>query len=136
VPPQSPEIYTKDHTPAKNLQPFNEDGGLVLVCEVTGGSPPPRLTWHWNGKLLDETFVREYEELTVNRLDMDCVTRDLLSAQLVCMASNTHLIAPITAEIVIDVNREHRLIYFTTPPPPPPPRPTLSFISPFTASFP
>ncbi|XP_011504733.1 PREDICTED: MAM domain-containing glycosylphosphatidylinositol anchor protein 1-like [Ceratosolen solmsi marchali] len=113
VPPQSPEIYTNDHTLAKNLQPLNEDSSLMLVCEVTGGSPPPRVTWHWNGKLLDETFVHEYEELTVNRLDMDCVTRDLLSAQLVCMASNTHLIEPATAEIIIDVNLKPLMVNIT-----------------------
>ena len=105
VPPQSPVIYTNDRMLAKNLQPLHEDSELMLMCEVTGGSPPPRVTWHWNGRLIDETFDRSYD-VTVNTLDMNRVTRDLLSAQLICKASNTKLVQPTTAEIIVDVNCE------------------------------
>lgn len=106
MPPQSPVIYTSGRILAKSLQPLDEDSELTLVCEVTGGSPSPRVTWHRDGRLLDETFRHEDDDLTVNRLDLKRVTRDLLSAQLVCKASNTLLVPPTTAEIIVDVNRE------------------------------
>lgn len=111
MPPQSPVIYTRDRTLAKNLQPFDEDSTLVLVCEVTGGAPPPRVTWHRDGKLIDSTYDYNNDDLTVNRLDLTRVSRDLLSAQLVCNASNTHLVPATSAEIIVDVNREFSDIY-------------------------
>ena len=104
VPPQSPVIYTKDKNLAKNLQPFDEDSELTLVCEVTGGSPLPKVTWHWNDKIIDNTF-QHIHDITVNRLNITKVTRNLLNAQFTCKSSNTNLIPPITAEIIVDVNR-------------------------------
>ncbi|XP_016840973.1 hemicentin-1 isoform X2 [Nasonia vitripennis] len=113
VPPQSPVIYTRDRTLAKNLQPFDEDSSLVLVCEVTGGRPPPRVTWHRDGKLIDSTYEYNYDDLTVNRLDLTRATRDLLSAQFVCNASNTHLVSATSAEIIVDVNLKPLLVNIT-----------------------
>lgn len=98
-------IYTSGRTLARNPQPFDEDSELVLICEVQGGSPPPRVTWYRDGELIDDTYTQEYEEMIVNRLDLHRVSRDLLSAQLVCQASNTMLIEPVSAEIMLNVNR-------------------------------
>ena len=114
VPPQAPTIYTSGRILAKNVQAFDEGSPLALLCEVMGGEPPPRVTWHWDDRLLDETFIRD-DDVTVNRLDMNRVTRNLLNAKLVCKANNTHLMQPITADIIIDVNRKsqnYRSMYF------------------------
>jgi len=76
---------------------------MSLLCEVIGGSPPPKVTWHFKGKILDDSYTQEHEDITINRL-VQKVTRDFLKARLICMASNTHLILPETSEIILDVN--------------------------------
>lgn len=91
---------------SRNLapQPFNEGSEMSLLCEVIGGSPPPKVTWHFEGKILDDSYTQEHEDITINRLAVRKVTRDLLEARLICMASNTHLVSPETSEIILDVN--------------------------------
>ncbi|XP_058796760.1 hemicentin-1-like isoform X2 [Phymastichus coffea] len=113
VPPQSPVIYTSGRTLAHSVQPFNEDSELVLICEVQGGSPPPKVTWYRDGKLTDDTYKREYDEIAVNRLDVHRVTRDLLSAQYVCQASNTDLIEPVSTDIMLNVNLKPLVVNIT-----------------------
>ncbi|XP_014205808.1 hemicentin-1-like [Copidosoma floridanum] len=112
VPPQSPIIYTGEHVLAKNLQAFNEGSELVLFCEVSGGWPPPRLTWHWQDRLVDESYTREYD-VTVNPLNFGRVARNLLGAKFVCQASNTDLVAPTIAEIIVDVNLKPLVVNIT-----------------------
>lgn len=112
VPPQKPviKITTYDEKnstiriPAKNPQLFDQDGRMWLECEVAGGSPPPRVLWRWNGQV-DDTYQRR-DYLTVNKLDLTTARRELFGSQLVCEARNTHLIKPVTTEIMIDLNRE------------------------------
>lgn len=79
---------------------------MSLLCEVVGGSPPPRVTWYFEGKLLDDTYTQEHDGITINRLDTSKVTRDFLRARLICAANNSELITPLTSEIILDVNRE------------------------------
>ncbi|CAB0044186.1 unnamed protein product [Trichogramma brassicae] len=104
VPPQEPTIYTSGRRPAENLPPLDEGGELHLVCESQGGWPAPRLTWYRDGRLIDETYTRDYDDVTLNRLDLRRVNRDLLYARLRCEASNTALVKPSFADIVLDVN--------------------------------
>ncbi|XP_024935919.1 hemicentin-1 isoform X2 [Cephus cinctus] len=105
VPPERPVIYTgARRSLAKILQPFNEGSDLSLLCEVRGGSPPPKLVWYLEGKLLDDTFKREHDDITVNQLEIAKITREFLRARLICQANNTHLISPIISEIILDVN--------------------------------
>ena len=91
----------------KILQPFNEGSELSLICEVIGGVPPPRVTWYLENNLLDDTYKREISDITVNPLNVTRVSREFLRARLICRASNTHLVPPITTEIILDVNREY-----------------------------
>lgn len=79
---------------------------MSLLCEVIGGTPPPKVTWYFEGKLLDDTYTLEHGDVTINRLDVSRVTRDFLRAKLICRASNTQLMSPLTSEIILDVNRE------------------------------
>lgn len=79
---------------------------MSLLCEVIGGSPPPKVTWYFGGKILDDTYEQEHDDITINRLDISKVTRDFLRARLICKANNTQLMSPLTSEIILDVNRE------------------------------
>lgn len=107
VPPKKPMILTgASRNLAKIPQPFNEGSEMSLLCEVIGGSPPPKVTWHFEGKILDDSYTQEHEDITINRLDIRKVTRDFLRARLICKASNTQLILPVTSEIILDVNCE------------------------------
>lgn len=106
VPPNKPVIYTgAGRSLAKILQSFNEGSELSLLCEVIGGSPPPKVTWHFNGAM-DDTYTLEHGDITINRLDISNVTRKFLRARLICRASNTHLVPPLTSEIILDINCE------------------------------
>ncbi|KAK9306027.1 hypothetical protein QLX08_003098 [Tetragonisca angustula] len=113
VPPNKPVIYTEDgRSLAKVLQPFNEGSVLSLLCEVMGGSPPPKVTWHFEGEI-DDTYTLEHGDITINRLDITNVTRKFLRARLICRASNTHLVAPLTSEIILDINLKPLVVNIT-----------------------
>lgn len=105
--PKKPVIYIgAGRSLAKIPQPFNEGSEMSLLCEVIGGSPPPRVTWYFEGKMLDDTYTQEHDDITINRLDVSEVTREFLEARLICAADNTQLMTPLTSEITLDVNRE------------------------------
>ncbi|CAK9822193.1 Neural cell adhesion molecule 2 [Anthophora retusa] len=114
VPPNKPVIYTGAGTSlAKTLQSFNEGSELSLLCEVIGGSPPPRVTWHSEGKLLDDTYTFEHGDTTKNRLDISKVTREFLGARLTCRAGNTDLVPDLTSEIMLDVKLKPLVVNIT-----------------------
>ncbi|KAG7204266.1 hypothetical protein KM043_002088 [Ampulex compressa] len=114
VPPKRPVIYTgESRSLAKILQPFNEGSELSLLCEVIGGSPAPKVTWHFEGKMLDDTYTLEHGDVTINRLDISKVTRDFLRARLTCRATNTQLVTPLTAEVILDVNLKPLVVNIT-----------------------
>jgi len=79
---------------------------MSLLCEVIGGLPPPRVMWYFNDKVLDDTYTQEHDDITINRLDVPRVTRDFLRTRLICKASNTPLMMPLTSEVILDVNCE------------------------------
>ncbi|XP_017758029.1 PREDICTED: hemicentin-2-like [Eufriesea mexicana] len=112
VPPNKPVIYTGvGRSLAKTLQ-SNEGSQLSLLCEVIGGSPPPKVTWHFDGQM-DDTYTLEHGDITINRLDISNVTRKFLKAKLICQASNTHLVAPLTSEIILDINLKPLVVNIT-----------------------
>ncbi|XP_076750373.1 neural cell adhesion molecule 2 isoform X2 [Xylocopa sonorina] len=114
VPPNKPVIYTSDGRSLEKVsQPFNEGSQLSLLCEVIGGSPPPRVTWHFEGKLLDDTYTLEHGDITINRLDISNVTREFLRARLICRAKNTHLVPPLGSDIILDVNLKPLVVNVT-----------------------
>ncbi|CAL7948604.1 unnamed protein product [Xylocopa violacea] len=114
VPPNKPVIYTSDGRSLEKVsQPFNEGSQLSLLCEVIGGSPPPKVTWHFEGKLLDGTYTLEHGDITINRLDISNVTREYLRARLICRAKNTHLVPPLSSDIILDINLKPLLVNVT-----------------------
>ncbi|KYQ58917.1 Protein turtle like protein A [Trachymyrmex zeteki] len=114
VPPKKPVIYTgTGRSLAKILQPFNEGSEMSLLCEVIGGLPPPRVTWYFDDEVLDDTYTQEHDDITINRLDIQRVTRDFLRTRLICKANNTQLMTPLTSEVILDVNLKPLVVNIT-----------------------
>ena len=62
-PPDKPRIVSESsHAVVRQgqgvLEVAGEQRNLSLVCLVTGGSPPPSLTWWKDDVLLDTSFER------------------------------------------------------------------------------
>ncbi|XP_024892501.1 hemicentin-1-like [Temnothorax curvispinosus] len=113
VPPKKPVIYTDTkRTPAQILETFNEGSEKFLLCEVIGGTPPPRVTWYLNDKVLDDTYTHMHD-VTTNRLDIPSVTREFLRSRLICKATNTQLMTPLTSEVIIDMNLKPLVVNIT-----------------------
>ncbi|XP_015110643.1 neural cell adhesion molecule 1 [Diachasma alloeum] len=105
VPPGKPTIYIgPDRIYSRTLPVVNEGGPLTLVCEVTGGSPPPRVIWYLGSKMLDDTFEPVNDEVMLNTHTIARVSREYATTKVLCRASNTDLIGPSTSEILLNVN--------------------------------
>jgi neural cell adhesion molecule len=80
---------------------------VKLICVARGGKPTPRLTWFLENTVIDESYERKGETgQTLNHLSYPRVGRQHLKARLVCQASNTNLVPPQTALLILDVNRK------------------------------
>ncbi|XP_076392200.1 neural cell adhesion molecule 2 isoform X1 [Megachile rotundata] len=116
VPPSKPVIYTGENsgrTLANMQQPFNEGSDLSLLCEVIGGFPPPKVTWHFQDEIMDDTYTLEHGGITINHLYIPKVTRNFLRAKLTCQANNTHLVPSLTSEIILDINLKPLIVNIT-----------------------
>lgn len=108
VPPSKPVI--RDAT-TRNIsrieEPYNEGSDVNLICEVEGGRPPPKLTWYLENTVIDEYYEYNTQSgRTVNHLSYPEVGRQHLKARLICEASNTNLVSPLTRVVILDVNRK------------------------------
>ncbi|CAH1392897.1 unnamed protein product [Nezara viridula] len=105
VPPDVPVIYDgKRRDKTKFLEPYNEGTDVNLVCEVSSGRPRPRVTWYLENAMIDDSYEQRADGLTVNHLSFPRVSREHLSARLVCQASNTNLVPPSTKYVTLDLN--------------------------------
>ncbi|PBC32430.1 Cell adhesion molecule [Apis cerana cerana] len=97
VPPNKPVIYTgAGRSLAKILQSFNEGSELSLLCEVIGGSPPPKVTWHFNGAM-DDTYTLEHvKPLLVNITNKRAHLSALRTYEIECTSSGSRPEAVIT----------------------------------------
>ncbi|KOB78250.1 Uncharacterized protein OBRU01_02793, partial [Operophtera brumata] len=109
IPPSRPTIYDgqrRDRT--KLVEPYNEGSDVLLICEVEGGKPRPRVTWYLENVVIDDSFEQRTNGVTVNTLTFPNVGRQHLNARLVCQASNTNLAPPETKVLILDINRKPR----------------------------
>ncbi|XP_076335860.1 contactin-5-like isoform X1 [Tachypleus tridentatus] len=105
VPPE--EVIIVDETGEQiygYIGPYNEGSKLVLGCIAKAGKPPPYVTWWKNSVLLDSTFQDNGDRGVRNDYILQKLTREDLMAQLTCRASNTKLITPEVASVIIDMN--------------------------------
>ncbi|CAH0774685.1 unnamed protein product [Bemisia tabaci] len=103
VPPEKIAIYDEStDEEARPREARGEGTSPVFRCQVSGGRPPPRVTWLLDSGLLDETSDT-IGDRTINVVHVPPLTRLNVNSRLSCQASNTHHIAPVTKTIQLDV---------------------------------
>ena len=84
--------------------PYEDGTSMTLSCDAFGGSPPPKVTWSRNGRLVDETFTVLDNNTVRNELAFRHVDRSFLHNELTCSASNTELARPVSVTVHVDMN--------------------------------
>ncbi|XP_041969779.1 hemicentin-1-like [Aricia agestis] len=105
TPPDRPIIMdarTRDQT--RLLEPYDEGDTLELLCEVYGGDPRPTVIWYLENTVIDDSFERGSNGVTVNTLKFPSIGRQHLNARLICQATNTNLAQPLTKLLILDIN--------------------------------
>ncbi len=142
VPPSVPEI-TDEQGRVVNSQQIESwlDRFLVLRCRVTGGKPPPELTWFINDqKILSqtvETFIphlqpqhsllennklqpnwmsRSRRQITTNNVRIDEIRlgplrRHHQGSRLTCQASNSQMNSPKRTSFLLELQRKLWVAY-------------------------
>lgn len=115
VPPERPVIFDgKRRDRTKLLEPYNEGSDVVLVCEVTGGRPRPKVTWYLENTVIDDSYEHRPSNLTVNHLSFPNVGRQHLNARLICQATNTNLTPPSSKAVILDINLKPVSVHIET----------------------
>ncbi|XP_050084371.1 uncharacterized protein LOC126570566 isoform X2 [Anopheles aquasalis] len=108
VPPEEPRIFDAQGKEISTVAgPFREGHELFLSCQVSGGRPPPRVTWWRDGVEISSTSHPSAVEGTaamVNQLFISTVTRDYFGSRLQCRAAGSKLVPAVTKEISIQVH--------------------------------
>ncbi|XP_035795445.1 hemicentin-2-like isoform X2 [Anopheles albimanus] len=108
VPPEEPRIFDAQGKEISTVAgPFREGHELFLSCQVSGGRPPPRVTWWRDGAEISSTSHPSAVEGTaamVNQLFISTVTRDYFGSRLQCRAAGSKLVPAVTKEISIQVH--------------------------------
>nr|XP_053630671.1 kin of IRRE-like protein 3 isoform X1 [Cherax quadricarinatus] len=113
IPPLDPLILEKPGGSQvwTMVGPYNEGESMSLTCEVSGGKPPPRVTWWTNGEMIDDTDESPRAHTVTNTLTLARLTRAHLHTIIVCRASNSNHTAPVQTSVTIEMNCEcHSLL--------------------------
>ncbi|XP_071530298.1 uncharacterized protein [Panulirus ornatus] len=118
-PPSSVEVFDSEGGKARGgaLGPYREGVSLIFTCRVKGGSPSPNVTWWQNGKLQSKSWYHKGQDLVVNDLRVDRLTRKWHNETLTCLASNTHLASPVSVSVVIQMFLMPTSVVITNPGP-------------------
>ncbi|XP_059610810.1 uncharacterized protein LOC132257796 [Phlebotomus argentipes] len=105
VPPHQILVYdASGRDVAGAVGPLLEGDNLILTCEVRGGRPEPSVAWY-NGvmPLSTGTGISMGRHVTVNRLEINHVSRDALNNTYKCQASNTKLVPPAERSVRLEM---------------------------------
>ncbi|XP_063233887.1 B-cell receptor CD22-like isoform X2 [Bacillus rossius redtenbacheri] len=94
VPPHQMLVYANSGRPVSSevIGPLTEGAELTLTCEVRGGKPPPRVTWHWDEQPAEGQLAPGLRGVVVSRLEVGRVRRRHLHSAFTCRARNTQLL--------------------------------------------
>ncbi|XP_042866822.1 synaptogenesis protein syg-2-like [Penaeus japonicus] len=113
VPPRSMTI-TSDLDPGREVKtvagPYTEGVEVTLACQVRGGDPRPKVTWWHEWSLLDNTSEVNTSHVVKNMLTLPPLTRADLNKTLTCQATNSELIIPMSASVVVDMHYPPRSV--------------------------
>lgn len=106
VPPNRPVIKNINNVPlsGNEVGPLEVGAGLTVICEVTGGSPLPAVTWWREGRIYDSSYELTGYGSVVNTMTYRGLKREDLGTKFVCQASNTNHTPPVSREIHISLN--------------------------------
>lgn len=107
VPPQKPKILNERGEMIQALAgPYDEGSDMVLLCEVRGGSPVPKIQWQWNGKPIDSTLLDfSFVGSQTSKLVIKNLSRMHQHSTITCRASNFPK-TETTANVTIDLLRK------------------------------
>nr|XP_053643303.1 B-cell receptor CD22-like [Cherax quadricarinatus] len=101
--PRNVEVLDRRSGPPKHgvLGPYQEGMMVIFTCLARDGWPLPNVTW-WRGKkMLDGGWEVSGPSLVRNDLVVSRLSRDWHNDTLTCIASNTHLVPPISVSTII-----------------------------------
>lgn len=109
VPPQKPKILNERGEVIHAIAgPYDEGSDMILLCEVRGGTPPPKIQWLWNGKPLDSTLLDfNFVSTQTSKLVIKNLSRIHQNAIITCRASNfpkTETTANVTIDMLCKYN--------------------------------
>lgn len=112
VPPDKPTIRNQNGRELLSYEigPYEIDEDLMIDCEVTGGSPAPKVTWWKGGVLFDSSDEVVHPPssrtgpLIRNRMIYRGLQREDLGLKFTCQASNTNLSVPVSREVKVILN--------------------------------
>ena len=106
VPPNKPVVRTLNQAVALHgaeVGPLEVGDDLVVMCEVSGGSPSPSVTWWKEGSIYDSTYDLTSYGTVVNTMEYHNLRREDLGAKFVCQGSNTNSTPPVSREIHVSL---------------------------------
>ncbi|XP_065081629.1 neural cell adhesion molecule 2 isoform X2 [Ochlerotatus camptorhynchus] len=119
VPPEEPRIFDAQGKEIATVAgPFREGHELFLSCQVSGGRPPPRVSW-WHGDReisgTSHPSAIDGAAAMVNQLFLGTVTRELYGAKFRCKAAVSKLIPSLSKEVSIQVHLKPLRVKIVTP---------------------
>ncbi|XP_029346089.1 hemicentin-1 [Acyrthosiphon pisum] len=104
VPPNDPEVFDRlGRRLNMTVGPLDEGDGIALICRVMGGNPPPVVVWLKNDQVVDDECEHNSMNAIENRLHWPSVSRHDFGSVFTCQASNTKLMDPRQASVVLDL---------------------------------
>lgn len=105
VAPQKPKILNERGEVIQALAgPYDEGSDMVLLCEVRGGLPPPKIQWLWNGKMVDSTMLDfSFASTQTSKLVIKNLSRVHQHTIITCRASNfpkTETVSNVTIDLL------------------------------------
>lgn len=89
------------------IGPYDENSNVLLICEAEGGKPSPKVEWYsGNHRLIDSTYTTGPHGLVRNELNIRNLNRSDFMSILTCRASNNNVTEPISATVILDMNRK------------------------------
>lgn len=105
MPPQKPKILNERGEMIQSLAgPYDEGSDMVLLCEVRGGSPIPKIQFLLNGKPIESTLLDfSFVGSQTSKLVIKNLSRIHQHSTVTCRASNfpkTETIANVTIDLL------------------------------------
>lgn len=108
VPPDEPRIFDTHGKEITNIAgPFREGQEFFLSCQVSGGSPSPKVCWYRADVEIPGTSHQSIVTgAIINNILIRAVPRDYYATKLTCRAQGTTLIAPVEKEVTVQLHRK------------------------------